>query len=151
MNKEDEVSVAASDVTVYDYPRHINIEPVVPVVEEVRNFQFRLPELSVKPFNGDPTLWPQFYDSFKNAIHENQRLNVVEKFSYLKSYLRGEAEKCVEGLSLTARNYAQGLQILEERYGNQQLIISKHMKTLLAIATLRPSSHVKELRGYMTK
>ena len=87
----------------------------------------------MKPFDGEPTSWPQFYDCFKNTIHENKRLQPIEKFAHLKSYLRGEAEKCVEGMSLTAKNYEKGLAILKERYGNQQLIISKHMKTLLAL------------------
>ena len=101
----------------------------------------------MKNFNGDPILWPQFIDTFKNAIHENKNLTAIEKFTYLKSYLRGDAEKCVEGLNLTAENYERGLEILQERFGNKQLIIAKHMNILLALEKIHSSSHVCELRA----
>ena len=111
----------------------------------------KLPKLSVKSFNGDPILWPRFIDTFNNAVDENSQLTEIEKFSYLKSYLTVDAEKAVGGLSLTAENYAQGLTILKDRFGNKQLIISKHMNALLALGKVRSSFHIRELRSVYDK
>ena len=101
----------------------------------------------MKSFNGDPILWSQFIDTFNNVVDENSELTEIEKFSYLKSYLTGDAEKAVEGLSLTAENYAQGMTILKDRFGNKQLIISKHMNALLLALEVRSSFHIRELRS----
>ena len=51
----------------------------------------RLPKLEMKKFGGDPVVWPEFYKTFKVSVHENGGLLDVEKFSYLKHYVFGEA------------------------------------------------------------
>ena len=51
-------------------------------------------------------------------------LAAVEKCSYLKGYLTGPAEKCIEKLPLTNENYEEALTLLRERFGNPQLIIA---------------------------
>ena len=94
---------------------------------ERRNYRVKLPPLTVKNFNGDPIVWPQFIDTFYNAVHENKSLTAIEKFIYMKSYLEGDAARCVEGLSLTSENYEHCLKILEKRFGNKQLVRTKHM------------------------
>ena len=75
-----------------------------------RNYNVRLPKLTVKNFHGNPINWPSL-SRLNNAIHENQDLNPIEKFTYLKSYLGGDAERCVDGLSLSAKNYEHALEI----------------------------------------
>ena len=107
--------------------------------------------LTVKRFFGDPTMWPEFIDTFNVAIHQHPDLNSIEKFTYLKSYLGGEAEKCVDGLKLSSANYEHALEILEERFGNKQVIISKHMNVLLSLEKVKSSFHVKELRSLYDK
>ena len=94
-----------------------------------RKYNVKLPPLIVKRFSGDPVTWPQFMDTFRSAIHENKHLSDIERFTYLKSYVEGDTERCLEGLGLTAENYEHGLKILEERFGNTQLVVSKHMST----------------------
>ena len=116
-----------------------------------KEHRVKLPKLSVKSCNGDPIIWPQFIDTFNNAVDENSELTEIEKFSYLKSYLTGDAEKAVEGLSLTAENFVQGMTILKDRFGNKQLIISKHMNALLALDKVRSSFHIRELRSVYDK
>ena len=61
--------------------------------------------------------------------------------------MTGEAEKCIEGINLTAHNYAEALKILDERFGNKQLIISKHMEQLLKLERVRSSANFRELRS----
>jgi hypothetical protein len=49
----------------------------------------KLPKLSLKKFSGNPTDWQSFYDSYKAAVHTNDSLSKVDKFSYLKSLVEG--------------------------------------------------------------
>jgi hypothetical protein len=56
-------------------PKHIN--------------KTKLPKLSLPRFSGDPTKWMPFWDSFSSAIDENNDLNDVDKFQYLRSLLEG--------------------------------------------------------------
>ena len=86
-----------------------------------------LPKIHIKKFCGDTTLRRQFYETYEATVHKNEKISDIEKFSYLKGYLTGAAEKCIEGLSLSNDNYKQMLNLLKERYGHPQLVISSHM------------------------
>ena len=57
-------------------------------------------------------------------------LTAIEKFTYLKGQLEGSAADCIQGFSLTSKNYEEAKQILEERFGNPQIIISAHMNVV---------------------
>ena len=107
-----------------------------------------LPKIAIKRFNGDATLWCQFFDTFEATIHKNPALSDVEKFSYLKGYLGGAAERCIDGLLLTNSNYGVALNLLKERYANPQLIIASHMNKLLKMEKVRTAKSSKELRNF---
>jgi hypothetical protein len=48
-------------------------------------------------------------------------------FNYLKSLLKGTASLTIAGLQLSAENYDTAVKLLEERFGNKQIIISGHI------------------------
>ena len=50
-------------------------------------FKMRLPKLVLKLFDGDITKWTSFWDSYKSAIHSDQDLSNVDKFTYLRGLL----------------------------------------------------------------
>ena len=77
--------------------------------------------------------WHSFYDCYDSAINSKTPLSDVEKFTYLKSYVTGDAQRTIGGLTMTSANYVLAIQYLQERYGNIDLIISKHMKELVNI------------------
>ena len=52
---------------------------------------------------------------------------------------------------MSAKNYEHALEILKERFGNKQLVISKHMSILLALERIKPSFHIRELRAMYDK
>ena len=89
----------------------------------------KLPKLEMKRFNGRPKEWQVFIDCFDSAVHSNPKLSNIDKMNYLKSLVEGPAAAAVKGLLLTSENYS-ARKILEERYGNKQLIISSHMDNL---------------------
>ncbi len=43
------------------------------------------------------------------------------------------AYDAISGLTLSTVNYQETIEILQKRFGNKQLIISKHMETLLTV------------------
>ncbi|MEM7375590.1 MAG: DUF1759 domain-containing protein, partial [Bacteroidota bacterium] len=90
----------------------------------------RLPKLELKKFNGDLLKWQSFWDSFDSTIHNNDSLHNIDKLNYLRSQLQGDALKTIAGLESTNSNYTVAIDILKERYGNQQLIIQNHYTKL---------------------
>ena len=55
----------------------------------------------------------------------------IEKFNYLRTFFEGPAAAAIDGLSLMNGNYVIAVDLLHDRYGNKQLIISSHMDSML--------------------
>ena len=108
----------------------------------------KLPPLEIRKFDGNATKWQTFYDSFNAAIDTSTSISKVEKFNYLQGFLEGDALKCISGLSLTENNYDQAKVILENRYGNKQLIISTHMSSLVKLAPVKTNDITSLRRLY---
>lgn len=106
----------------------------------------KLPKISLPHFRGNHMKWTAFWDSFESAVHQNERSSKIDKFNYLRSLLEGTAYDAIAGLSLSAANYAEAVQLLQKRFGNKQLIISKHMEALLAITAVTADHHLRDLR-----
>ena len=106
----------------------------------------KLPKLSLPHFNGNLMKWTSFWDSFDSAVHTNDRLPEVDKFNHLRSLLEGTARDAISGMSMTASNYREAVEILKKRFGNRQLIISKHMDALLHVSAVTSDGHLRELR-----
>ena len=67
-------------------------------------------------------------------MNNSRSLSNVEKFNYLRSFLTGDALHAIAGLSLTNNNYEEAMQLLKNRYGNNQVIISAHMNALVKLS-----------------
>lgn len=116
-------------------------------VKRERDTQVKLPKLDIVSFNGNKLYWVEFWDSFKSAVHNNDRLSPVDKFNYLKGKLTGEARSAIAGLSLSNENYDVAIRILQERFGETQEIIDLHYKRLLS---LYPAKNTTDsLRSFM--
>ena len=93
----------------------------------------KLPRIELPKFNGDVTKFCSFWESFESSVDRNPNLSTIDKFNYLKALLEGSAARSVQGLALTEANYAAATDILKERFGRKQQIISGHMDDLLKI------------------
>ena len=89
---------------------------------------YRLPKVSLQSFNGDILQWQSFWDSYESRIHSNANLTDVQKFTYLKSQLEGNAARVVEGFAMTNANYVRAIDLLKERFGKQQKITHAAMQ-----------------------
>jgi hypothetical protein len=107
-----------------------------PVVSKV-SVQTRLPKLEITKFKGEITEWQTFWDQFETIVHKTD-LPVVNKFTYLKSLLEGEALNTITGLPLTEANYQIARDCLLERYDRPERIIFLHIQSLLNLSV--PSS-----------
>ena len=89
--------------------------------------------------------WKVFKEIFEAAVHSSDSISNIEKFTYLKAYLDKSTLQAIEGFPLANENYAAAWQLLDERYGNEQLIISCHMNNLIKLdPIIQPI--VKEIR-----
>ncbi len=106
----------------------------------------KLPQLEIPKFRGDKLKWIEFDSIFKATIDSNDNVSDVEKFSYLRTLLQGDAEGVIRGFPLSAEGYQAAYKLLEEKYGDAQVISD----TLVAqICSLRsPSDSVRELRSF---
>ena len=90
--------------------------------------------------------WQTFYESFTTAIHNKPNISNVQKFNYLVGYLEGQAKRTVEGFTITNENYEKALDLLCERSGNTQVIITTHMNELLKIKYVKSDKDMAGLR-----
>ena len=96
----------------------------------------KLPKFTLTSFNGGPLKWTSFIETFDAAVDSQESLSAIEQFSYLTGDLEGPAADCVRCFSLTSKNYIEARKLLEERFGNTQVIISAHMNVLLKLPKL---------------
>ncbi len=91
----------------------------------------RLPKLTLQKLNGEITKFRGFWESFQSAVHNNPDLTEVDKFNYLYSLLEGPGLRAIQSLTITAENYKSAIDIVNERFGKTQQVISAHMDNLL--------------------
>ena len=106
----------------------------------------KIPKLTLKRFTGDITAWSTFWETFESSIHQNTSLSNIDKFNYLSSLLESSAADAISGLAITSNNYEEAISVLKRRFGNKQLIISKHMDALLNLETVSSLHNLKGLR-----
>ena len=70
----------------------------------------------------------------------------MDKTSYLTGLLKGEAARGIQVLPLSESNYQRAVDLLEERFGQKQVLINAHMDALLKIPSAK--NDVKKLRSF---
>ncbi|KFM58018.1 hypothetical protein X975_21488, partial [Stegodyphus mimosarum] len=96
----------------------------------------KLPKLKIEPFDGKYENWQGFWGQFEGAIHENKQLSKIDKFNYLKSFLKDSALKCIQGLTLTQNNYDLAVELLKERFGSERTFVDKQISRKLKLEVL---------------
>ena len=99
------------------------------------NVTVKLPQLDMPTYNGDRLKWTEFWDTFETTIDQNGSLSEVEKSKYLNSKLTGEAKLAVSGILLSNENYKVAVDILKERFGDQQTVVNSHYAELINLSS----------------
>lgn len=106
----------------------------------------KLPEMHISQFEGALEEWQQFKETFIALIDSRTDLNDLNKLRYLKSYCSGEAAQLIGDLTVTAANYREALQVLQDNYEKKPLIVRKLINNLLNLPALTKSSASEILR-----
>ena len=90
-----------------------------------------------------------FWDQFKAAIHSTVKWSNIDKFNYIISYLKDEPLDTIRGLTLSSENYARAADILHERYGKKQILISCQMDVLVKLPRVASMSDIPNIRNML--
>lgn len=107
------------------------------------NSQFNaivLPQIDLPTFSGDTSKWLEFHDTFLSLIDDNESLSKVQKFYYLKSCLKKDAEAVISALKVTNDNYTIAWDLLKDRFQNDKLIINSHVQELCNLPMITKES-----------
>ena len=97
-------------------------------------------------FSGDTLQWQSFWDCFEAAVHHNRSITGVQKLSYLRTQLQGNALRVIAGLPLINDNYDHSVTLLKERYGEPHKLIDAHMQALIELKC--PSNTLSALQVF---
>ncbi|XP_063620692.1 uncharacterized protein LOC134793097 [Cydia splendana] len=100
------------------------------------------PKIEIPIFNGNYHQWTSFKDLFTETIHKNNSISNAQKMQFLKSKVKGEAEKLIQHLKISTDNYQVCWEILNHRYNNTKLIFSSHVNILLGLPTMQQQTAV---------
>ena len=100
----------------------------------------KLPKTDLRKFSGDVLDWPEFWDIFRVAVHDNPEIPPVQKFVYLKSLLTGEAAGYVANIKTEEANYDVAVQRLQSRYGKDEVQRNRLMTKLADMKPLEQSN-----------
>ena len=114
-----------------------------PRTTQIQDVRVTLPKLELSKFDGDIINWQRFSDQFLIASHENDSLADIGKSTYLISFLSDSALESINGLSLNVTNYKEAIEILHERYGNKQVLISAHVQKLEELPRIKSCNDIK--------
>ena len=68
---------------------HISNQGRTPRTTQIQDVRIKLPKLEISKFDGSITNWRGFWDQFLIAIHKNDSLEDLDKFTYFKTVSLG--------------------------------------------------------------
>lgn len=131
-NEEYEQAFSKYEKRFHDIKRFINSKMWSQV-----NREKATPQMDIPTFSGSYHSWVSFKDLFTETIHSNKSLSKAQKMQFLKSKLKGEAEKLIQHLNISSDNYDISWDILNHRFNNTKLIFNSHLSILMNLPTLQ--------------
>lgn len=95
------------------------------------NPSMKLPKIELPKFDGSYLNWRQFYDLFKQLIHD-QPISPAQKLYYLRANVTGDAHNLIQHFQATDSNYEIAWSTLVERFDNKRLLLTAQLNRLLA-------------------
>ncbi|XP_058840811.1 uncharacterized protein LOC131696277 [Topomyia yanbarensis] len=99
--------------------------------------KMKLPEIKLPNFGGKLRDWVTFRDMFISLIHRNHQLTEIDKFTYLRSSLVGDALQEICTIEISAANYKIAWDLLQKRFENTKLIVKAHLDALFAEESMK--------------
>ena len=73
-------------------------------------------------------------------------LSKVDKLRYFQTSLIGDPAQTIAGLQITNENYDEAIELLEKRFGNKQIIISRHIEDLMQLPKVSSNDDLRGMR-----
>lgn len=89
------------------------------------------PKIELPTFTGSYAQWTTFKDLFLETVHNNHFISNAQKMQHLKSKLKGDPERLIQHMSISADNYEASWNIIQQRYDNKRLLFTYHANMLL--------------------
>ena len=127
-------SQALYELKVKKLIRNLTCEPTASGVENLNEFKLKLPDLKCPTFDGEGCNnmeYHAFMSTFNNVIGLRSNVSDSTKLTYLKTYLRGYAQKLILNLQITEDNYKIALELLNNEFLNKDAIKSELFSKLL--------------------
>jgi len=105
--------------------------------------KLKLKPVDIPNFSGDYKKWISFRNVFDSMVHNDKKLDNLEKMHYLKSCVSGEAERIISQFDITAEAY----KVITERFHNEVILVDTHIMNILSQPNLtnETSDGIKEL------
>ena len=81
------------------------------------------------------------------AVEKNTHLTGIEKITYLIGFMTDEIAATTNRLQLSNGNYSLTLNMLKDRFGDPQLLISTNMSKLLPVEPIKLNFGIEVLTG----
>ncbi|XP_062538485.1 uncharacterized protein LOC134206776 [Armigeres subalbatus] len=108
----------------------------------------KLPEIKLPSFSRKIHYWLPYRDNYRSLIHDNLLLSDVDRITYLRSSLAGDALQEVSSIDLSVANYAVAWKSLESSNENKKVIVKAHLD---AVESLKKESYSNQLIGDFDK
>merc|ERR1712105_217540 len=82
--------------------------------------RFKMPDVRLSEFEGDPESWPAFWDTFSSLVHKKPNFDPIVKFTFLRQALRGKAADAIKGFTTTEANYHEAIQTLKDNFADEK-------------------------------
>lgn len=115
---------------------HQNVSNRVNSINEIK-----LPPINLPSFNGSYDQWPNFRDTFKTIVDENENLSDIKKLYYLRLALKGVAAEIIASIEVSAENYQVAWKLLEGRFENKRVLVHHHLQALIKFPAIQKESH----------
>ena len=111
----------------------------------------KVPKIDMPTFDGDILKWQTFWDQFESCVHNQSDMSEIDKFTYLQRALSSTARNCISGLMLTKENYASAVDMLKQRFGNEQALLNAYIDSFVQLPKVKSMNRVAELRQVYDK
>ncbi|XP_043199182.1 uncharacterized protein LOC122368923 [Amphibalanus amphitrite] len=104
--------------------------------------------VAIPTFDGDVMRWPEFWELFSIAVHDNQCYANVQRFVVLKSHLAGAALRAIQGIPVTGDGYVQAVSALKARFDLENVRRETLLKELMNMSSVRHGD-LKAMRSFI--
>ncbi|XP_024880733.1 uncharacterized protein LOC112460321 [Temnothorax curvispinosus] len=108
-------------------------------------FRNVLPRIQMPEFSEKFEDWPAFRDLFSSMLVNEDTLSEVEKFHYLKTSVKGDAEQLIKSLPSTDENFERAWSTLNDHFENKRLLVRSFLAAFTSLPKMK-GEFVSDLR-----